>query len=203
MSQRCKRWNRCGPPKGERHKFAPSMRDSDERLQHALELAYRYLNRRDRTEAEVRRRLRRDDFDAALVDQAISTLIDQGYLGDRRFARLYVQDKRQLEEWGSERIGRQLAARGIDPELIEETLSADGPEETEGRSNGAGSAADRHHDERRRALALLRRRFPVPPQDRRQRERALGILLRKGYDSELALDALASYTRDPAQAEPW
>jgi regulatory protein len=46
-----------------------------------------------------------------------------------------------------------------------------------------------------RALELLRRRFPSPPADRRERERALGVLLRKGYDSELALDALVAYAR--------
>jgi regulatory protein len=42
---------------------------------------------------------------------------------------------------------------------------------------------------------VLRQRFPSPPRDRRERERALGILLRKGYDIELALDALAAYDR--------
>ena len=46
-----------------------------------------------------------------------------------------------------------------------------------------------------RALALLRRRFPSPPRDRRERDRALGVLIRKGYDSELALDALAAHAR--------
>ena len=46
-----------------------------------------------------------------------------------------------------------------------------------------------------RAVAVLRRRFPDPPQDRRDRNRALGMLLRKGYESELALDALSAYAR--------
>jgi regulatory protein len=41
----------------------------------------------------------------------------------------------------------------------------------------------------------LRRRFPEPPEDRRERNRALGMLMRKGYESELALDALAAYAR--------
>ena len=36
-----------------------------------------------------------------------------------------------------------------------------------------------------RALALLRRRFPSPPRERRDRDRALAVLLRKGYDTEL------------------
>jgi hypothetical protein len=36
----------------------------------------------------------------------------------------------------------------------------------------------------------------VPPRERRERERALGVLLRKGYESELALDALSAYAHD-------
>jgi regulatory protein len=172
---------------------------SDEGLQRALERAYRYLNSRDRTEAEVRRHLERGGLDAAVVDRAICSLTDQGYVDDQRFARLYVQDKRQLEQWGSERIRRRLSARGIDRDVIEETLPADPSAEVQ----PTGSEADCQHDgEHGRALALLRRRFPVPPQDRRQRDRALGVLLRKGYETELALDALASYARDPQRPQP-
>ena len=40
------------------------------------------------------------------------------------------------------------------------------------------------------AVALLERRFPVAPETRRDRDRALGMLVRKGYDLELATDAL-------------
>ena len=40
------------------------------------------------------------------------------------------------------------------------------------------------------ALALLRRRFPDPPATPRDCERALGVLVRKGYELELAHDAI-------------
>jgi hypothetical protein len=48
------------------------------------------------------------------------------------------------------------------------------------------------------AVALLERRFPVPPSEPRDCERALGVLLRRGYELELAHDALRRYARDPA-----
>jgi regulatory protein len=155
-----------------------------DRLQHALELAYAYLNRRDRTEVEVRRRLEQRAVDGSAIEEAIATLLEQGYLDDSRFARLLAQDKRTLEQWGSDRIRRTLLERGIDRELAEEALSAE---------SGGG--------ELERALELLRRRFSPPPRDRRERDRALGMLLRKGYDSELALDALAAYARDAGDPE--
>lgn len=152
-------------------------------VQHALDLAYGYLNQRDRTVAEVRRHLEHKGAPPDAVENSIRTLIDQGYLDDVRFARLFATDKRELEQWGSERITRGLLSRGIERELIEATL------DEQRTSDEAGET------ELDRALGLLRRRFPSPPLDRRERDRALGALLRKGYDSELALDALATYAR--------
>jgi regulatory protein len=148
-------------------------------------LGFRYLNRRKRTVTEMRRHLLDKDVEVTTVEEVIEELIDQGYLDDARYARVFAQDKRELELWGSERIRRALLERGVDGDLVDETLAPHTDEVENG--NGGGELA--------RALALLRARFPGPPRDRRERERALGVLLRKGYDPELALDALSGYTR--------
>jgi regulatory protein len=158
-------------------------RTEEEQLQRALDLAYAHINRRDRTVSEVRAELERKGVSERLREAAIQTVTEQGLLDDERFARLFVSDKRELEQWGSERIRRGLLARGIDRELADAALA-----ETTLDEAGEASELDR-------ALALLRRRFPHPPEDRRERERALGVLLRKGYESELALDALAAHAR--------
>jgi regulatory protein len=153
-------------------------------VERALGIAYRYLNRRDRTVAEVRRHLERAGADEATADETVRTLTDQGYLDDARFARLFAEDKRELEQWGSERIERGLESRGVERELIRAALAGLTPE-----------------SELDRALSLLRRRFPSAPENRRDRDRALGVLLRKGYGSELALDALAVHARDAEAAD--
>jgi regulatory protein len=150
----------------------------EERLQHALGIALRYLNRRDRTVSELRRHLGRAGVAETEVDEAIRRLTAERYLDDARYAQLFAQDKRELERWGSERIERQLLERGVDRELVSAAL-----------------ADDSDQTELDRALELLRSRFPAAPENRRDRDRALGVLLRKGYDSELALDALAAHTR--------
>jgi regulatory protein len=150
-----------------------------EELDHALALAYRFLNRRERTEFEVRRQLERKGVGATFSDRAVAALTEQGYLDDARFARLFVQDKRELEQWGEERIRRGLLARGIDRDLAADALA-----------EGEGSADEPAQTELDRALGILRLRFPSPPRERRERDRALGVLIRKGYDPELALDAL-------------
>jgi regulatory protein len=158
-------------------------------LQRALELAYRYLNRRERTVHEVRGRLEDRGTEPAVVDQALAVLREQGAVDDARFARMFVEDKRELEQWGAERIRQGLLARGADRDLIADALRE------RGEGGGEGGAPETELD---RALILLRRRFSEPPRDRRERDRALGVLIRKGYDPELALDALTAYGRDPA-----
>jgi len=147
-----------------------------EPVQEAIADAYRYLNRRERTHAEMRAHLEGTGFDHGDVERAIAALIEDGQLDDARFARLLVQDKRELEGWGSDRIRQALLARGVEADQAEEAL-----------------AAQACGDEMERALELLRRRFPAPAGDRRERDRALGVLVRKGYDVELALDAIAAH----------
>jgi regulatory protein len=166
-------------------------------LQKALDLSYAFVNRRERTVAEVRSQLERKGISETDADAAIATLIEQHLIDDERFARLFVSDKRELEQWGAERIRRGLSARGIDRALAELALAA-APEAVD-QANPDSPGAE-HHDDGRggeltRALELLRRRFPDPPQERRDRDRALGMLLRKGYEHELAIDALNAHTR--------
>ncbi len=140
----------------------------------ALARAYRFLGRRERTRDEMHRHLQGHGFEAGVIERTVTTLADQGYLDDERFARLFVEDKRTLEGWGRGRIARTLLERGLDRDLVNDALCE--PE-----------------DEHERALALLRRRYPGFGEDPREHERALGFLLRKGYESELALEVLRTH----------
>jgi regulatory protein len=150
---------------------------AEARLQRALDIGYRHLAKRDRTEGELRRQLAAKDVDEASIDGAVAALVDQGYLDDARYARLFAEDRRRLDDWGPERIERRLLALGIDAVLV------------------AAALADRDAaGELDAAVALLRRRFgsAIPAGDR-ERERALGMLARKGYDLELAYDAVRTF----------
>ncbi|TML99232.1 MAG: recombination regulator RecX [Actinobacteria bacterium] len=155
--------------------------EDEARLQAALELAYRQLGRRDRTVAELRWYLRRRELDAAAIEGAIAVLTDQGYLDDARYAARFAEDRRALDGWGSERIARRLEEAGIAPELIAAAVAGHDPE-----------------DEIEAAVSLLRRRLTAPPADDRARERALGLLVRRGYELEVAYDAVRAFERDAA-----
>jgi regulatory protein len=124
----------------------------------------------------VQARLERAELPDAAIQAAIEELSRSGYLDDARYARMFAQDRRELDSWGRERIARTLAGRGIERELIDAALEDEPADEA-------------------RASALLRRRFPSPPEDLRDRERALGMLLRKGYDSEVAYSAVRSWAQ--------
>jgi regulatory protein len=154
------------------------------RLQRALELAYRHLNRRDRTTAQMRRHLESRGVDEPAIDEAVAALVRQRHLDDARYAQAFAEDRRALDGWGPERIERALLAAGIEPSLVAATL-------------GARDASD----DLDAAMTLLRRRCREAPTTDRERERALGLLVRKGYELELAYEAVRAFERAPASRE--
>ena len=95
-------------------------------------------------------------------------LAEQGYLDDVRFAQRFAEDKRLLGEWGADRIERRLTALGVPPAIVSDAV-----------------ASRDHAGELAAAVVLVRRRFPTLGEDPRERRRAHGVLLRKGFDAEL------------------
>jgi regulatory protein len=158
--------------------------DPEARLQHALDLSYRYLGYRDRTVLEMRRHLEAKRVEPDTIEQTVAELLEQRYLDDARFARRFVEDRRTLDHWGNERIERKLVAAGVDAATISTALHT--PDSMTGET----------HSEFDSALATLARRFRVPPETDRDRDRALGFLVRKGYELELAYDVIRAYGRD-------
>jgi regulatory protein len=151
---------------------APAAPEPDP-VERARGLAWRSLNKRDRTVNEVGGMLLGKRVEPAVADQVVTELIELGYLNDARYAERFAEDRRRLDAWGSDRIARRLRELGVDQESIEAAVGAQDPEE-----------------ELDAARELLRRRCPRPPTNRAERDRALGILIRRGYAPELALDAL-------------
>ena len=148
----------------------------------AFERALEALGYRERTTAELNAWLVERGFTAAEIEAALGRLIEIGELDDERFAKRYAEDKRELRGWGADRIRAELAARGLAEDLVELAL-ADEP---------GGDLA--------RALALLEARGEVPDDDR-SRGRALAFLARRGYDSELAYEAVRGFERGVSRTE--
>jgi regulatory protein len=111
-----------------------------------------------------------------MTARTLSALIVDGYLNDVRYAQRFAADKRRLDHWGAKRIEQRLLAAGVDEETVEAVLATREPVE-----------------ELEAAIELLERRFPIPPCDGRERNRALGLLVRRGYDLDLACDAIRAH----------
>jgi regulatory protein len=153
----------------------PAGRSETER---AVDLAYRAVGRRERTVAELRTCLERKRVGPPAIDVAVEELTGRGFLDDARYACQFAEDKRELEQWGSDRIARDLQRRGVSPELIEAAL------------------CDRDRQaELGTATMLLERRFRDPPRDDRERDRAWRLLVRRGYSPEIAYDAVRALER--------
>ena len=152
--------------------------DPQAQLQEALDLGFSYIGHRDRTVAEVRRHFERKRVEPAAIDGALAELGRLGYLDDARYAQRFAEDRRRLDAWGAERIGRRLVALGVPPEVA-----------------AAAIGTNDDHDELAAAVDLLRRRIGRPPETDRDRERALGLLARRGYELELAYDAVRAFVR--------
>ena len=149
---------------------------ADERR--AFELATRAIGKRERSEWELRRFLAQRRFDHDAIDAAVAAFSDAGLVDDAGYAVRFTQDRRHLDGWGSERIARELARRGIERELIEAALASAGVD-----------------DELAAAVELLDRRFPFPLSGDRERDKAWRLLVRRGYEPELAYTAVRAHER--------
>ena len=136
------------------------------------------MSARDRTVAELRTCLERKRVEPEAIKHAVGELRAAGYLDDARFAQRFAEDKRTLERWGSERIERDLRRRGVPPDLAEAAVSA-----------------QERDQELRAAIDLLGERLSVVPVSARERDRAWRLLVRKGYEPELAYEAVRAHGR--------
>jgi regulatory protein len=144
----------------------------------AIDLAYKALARRERTVAELRTALERRRVEPAAIEAAVEELSAAGFLDDARYALRFTEDKRELAQWGAERIARELTRRGVAGDLIDAAL------------------CDRTQQaELDTALMLLEQRFPAPPADDRERDRAWRLLVRRGYGPEVAYEAVRALER--------
>lgn len=136
-----------------------------------LALALRALSRKERTVAELGSWLQARGVETGDVEAVVGHLAETGTLDDRRFAQRYAEDKRELSGWGEERIRGALMQRGVPEEDIALALDA-------GRE-----------DEVQRAVSLLHARGSSLC-DALERNRAFGFLVRRGYNAEVAYEAV-------------
>ena len=131
------------------------------------------LGRRDYTVREIREKLTDRGYEPDDIDMTIDGLLADGLLDDRRVAAAHLRTAARVKGRGRVRIARELAARGIASDLVDETVSA--------LSDAEEAAALERVLVRKRLPA----RIPMPV-----RRRLFQQLLRRGFRADVIANAL-------------
>lgn len=92
------------------------------------EYAVKSLGRAMRSEADLRRLMRQrvepGEQGVAIVDAVVARLKEYGYLNDQSFAETYARLRQENEKLGVRRVRQDLKQKGVNTELVEQTLDA-------------------------------------------------------------------------------
>lgn len=163
-----------------------------------LEAALRFLEPRQRSIGEVRRRLTRVGYQPELVEGAIARLVELGMLDDQAFARTWIESRDRARPRGERALVQELRVKGIDREIIATSLedrravAASIDDDTaEDMLSADEAAATRLLARNARSLGRI-----VDPRVRRQR--AYAILARNGFSPDVCSRVAASAAAEPA-----
>lgn len=171
-------YQRQGPKRPQRQSQAlPSPQQKQEQtnpqLRKAKLKALHLLERMDRTEAQLREKLLKAEFEPEFIEQAIAYVKSYGYLDDERYVRNYIEyrqsqkSKRQIEQ-------ELLYRKGVSKDLIEKVY-----EELE--------PTDEKQLIRRQ---LEKKSYDASLCDEKQKQRLIASLMRKGFHFHDILDVM-------------
>jgi len=146
----------------------------------ARERAYRLLATRDRSEHEMRTRLKEIGFGPDVIEQTVAKLRNQGYLNDRRFAVNFARSQLATHPVGRRELEWRLRNKGLADAIVAEAVEA----------------AYRERDERTLALELARarmRRYRNELGECKVKKRVADFLARRGFGWEIISDVLEQW----------
>lgn len=158
--------------------------------------ALRLVARRVYSSGEMDTLLRRKGYGELVIREVLHKLESLGYLDDRLYARLWVEGRMHARPMGRWRLKHELMQRGIDPDIVSETLEdlmAD-TDETEVALNLARTWWERHPPASRSARGR-----------RQHLARLAAFLQRRGFNPSTIAEVLrqvAGQFQDPADSLP-
>lgn len=156
---------------------------AEDQIARALDRAARFLARRPRSVAEVRRNLRQKGFADPAVAAALQRCSDRGWLDDLDFARFWVEDRLRFRPMGRRALAHGLRQKGVAPETIETALA-----DLDGLDAARRAARDR----------LRRWRGLTRPELRR---RLWAFLQRRGFESDLCRQVVQEILSEVGDAQ--
>jgi regulatory protein len=159
---------------------APEDPDSDRA---AYFLALRWLSARELSEGQVRERLQRRGYTARAIGPAVSRLIQERTIDDRRTAAAAARTEAKIRRRGPRRILGRLMAMRIDRDLAREVVS-----------DVFGEAGE--DDLLQRALDARLRGNSARLRDPVERRKLLGYLVRQGFSPSAASGLIRKRSRE-------
>ena len=88
----------------------------------AYYIALKSINSRFKSVDEVRKMLKNKEFTSEVIEFVIEKLVKQGYLNDRLFSKLYINNQMVTTNRGPLKIKKDLIDKGVDNNIIDEEL---------------------------------------------------------------------------------
>ena len=123
----------------------------------ATRRALRILNYRFNSEAELRRKLQRKEFDAESIEATMIRLRREKWLDDARFAGAFVRAK-STKRVGRRRIARETGGAGVAGDMIAQAIGEHVDPESESVGTSSPSAVGRWNRSRAATARATRRR---------------------------------------------
>lgn len=137
--------------------------------------AMHLLEKNDRTEADVRRKLKDNLYPQETIDEAVAYVKSYHYIDDARYAANYIRYKSASS--GRNEIRQILLQRGINKDIIEEQLEASAFDESE------------------LIIRLMHKRCKEPEQaDYGEKQKLFAYLYRKGFTYDIIEKAWEQYS---------
>ena len=91
-------------------------------IERAKSRAINYISGKLKTKYEVRLKLKEKDFTEDIIDEVINILEKEEYLNDRLYCEVFIEDKKQLNGYGKNKIKSLLIQKGISKSVFEDFL---------------------------------------------------------------------------------
>lgn len=142
-------------------------------IKRARKRAMFLLEKMDRTESQLRNKLRQGFYGEDLIDDAVAYVKKYHYIDDNRYAQTYVRC--QKERKSKRQIKMDLMQKGVDREMIEQAIEIEYGAESE------------------QELIMKwveKRKYKIGNSDVKEKQKMYQFLMRKGFRSEDILHIL-------------
>ena len=137
----------------------------------AKNYAFRLLSYRSRSRREIIDKFKEKDYDPAVAGKVVEDLERLNFINDKNFAQGWAQFRLSNKPMGKQALSRELWQKGVDKEIIEETV-----EETYKEKDELTLA---------RELAERRSKIYIRLSELTRRRRLSGYLARRGFSYEV------------------